>query len=44
MANTFKKVIDTLIWRQVSPTPNAQAAELDARVKAFQSKVAALTA
>lgn len=26
MANTFKKVIDTLVWRQVSPMPNAHAA------------------
>lgn len=26
MANTFKKVIDTLIWRQVAPAPNAHAA------------------
>lgn len=25
MANTFKKVIDTLVWRQVSPLPNAHA-------------------
>ena len=26
MANTFKKVIDTLVWRQVPPMPNAHAA------------------
>ena len=26
MANTFKKVVDTLVWRQVSPMPNAHAA------------------
>lgn len=26
MANTFKKVIDQLVWRQVAPTPNASAA------------------
>ena len=26
MANTFKKVIDTLVWRQASPMPNAHAA------------------
>lgn len=26
MANTFKKVIDTLVWRQVPPQPNAHAA------------------
>ena len=26
MANTFKKVIDSLVWRQVAPTPNAHAA------------------
>lgn len=26
MANTFKKVIDTLVWRQVAPAPNAHAA------------------
>lgn len=26
MANTFKKVIDQLIWRQVAPAPNAHAA------------------
>lgn len=26
MANTFKKVIDMLLWRQVSPSPNAHAA------------------
>lgn len=26
MANTFKKVIDMLMWRQVSPAPNAHAA------------------
>lgn len=25
MANTFKKVIDTLVWRQVPPLPNAHA-------------------
>jgi hypothetical protein len=26
MANTFKKVIDQLVWRQVNPAPNAHAA------------------
>ena len=26
MANTFKKVIDAQIWRQVQPSPNAHAA------------------
>jgi hypothetical protein len=26
MANTFKKVIDTLVWRQVAPAPNAHSA------------------
>jgi hypothetical protein len=26
MANNFKKVIDTLVWRQVAPLPNAHAA------------------
>ena len=26
MANTFKKVIDTLVWRQIPPMPNAHAA------------------
>jgi len=26
MANTFKKVIDRLVWSQVAPTPNASAA------------------
>ena len=26
MPNTFKKVIDALVWRQVAPTPNAHAA------------------
>jgi hypothetical protein len=26
VANTFKKVIDTLVWRQVPPQPNAHAA------------------
>jgi hypothetical protein len=26
MANTFKKVIDSLVWRQVSPAPNAHVA------------------
>ena len=26
MANTFKKIIDTLVWRQVPPMPNAHAA------------------
>lgn len=26
MPNTFKKVIDTLVWRQVAPAPNAHAA------------------
>ena len=26
MANTFKKVIDRLVWAQVAPTPNASAA------------------
>ena len=26
MANTFKKVIDQLVWRQVNPSPNAHAA------------------
>ena len=26
MANTFKKVLDTLVWRQVPPMPNAHAA------------------
>ncbi len=26
MANTFKKVIDTLVWRQTPPMPNAHAA------------------
>ena len=25
MANTFKKVIDRLMWAQVAPTPNASA-------------------
>jgi len=28
MANTFKKVIDTLVWRQVPPMPNAHAAAI----------------
>jgi hypothetical protein len=28
MANTFKKVIDTLVWRQVPPMPNAHGAGL----------------
>lgn len=26
MANTFKKVIDTMVWRQIPPLPNAHAA------------------
>ena len=26
MANTFKKVVDQLVWRQVNPAPNAHAA------------------
>ena len=26
MANTFKKVIDQLVWRQVNPSPNAHTA------------------
>ena len=26
MANTFKKIIDTLVWRQIAPLPNAHAA------------------
>ena len=26
MANTFKKVIDQLVWRQVNPSPNAHVA------------------
>ena len=28
MANTFKKVIDQLVWRQVNPAPNAHAAAM----------------
>ena len=29
MANTFKKVIDTLVWRQIPPMPNAHAAAVN---------------
>jgi hypothetical protein len=29
MANTFKKVIDTLVWRQVPPMPSAHAAAVN---------------
>jgi hypothetical protein len=28
MANTFKKVIDQMVWRQVAPTPNAHSAAM----------------
>jgi len=28
MPNTFKKVIDTLVWRQIPPAPNAHAAAM----------------
>lgn len=28
MANTFKKVIDQLVWRQVAPTPNSHGAAM----------------
>jgi len=28
MANTFKKVIDTLVWRQIPPAPNAHSAAM----------------